>query len=192
MITDLVVEDARVSVGTGTYATAMPVLHAHHPGNRIVIGKYCSFARNVTVFAGGNHPLRHVTTHPLMLYFGRATFAEWSEACGDDEDVTVIGNDVWIGDGALILSGVTVGDGAVIGARSTVAADVPPYAVVAGNPARVLRKRFGDAQIDALLGIRWWDWRHEHVASAVPYLCSGNVEAFIAFARAAGWPPAGD
>ena len=186
MIRELEVEDPRITVGTGTYATAAPVLQPYHAGNRIVIGKYCSFAHNVTVFAGGNHPLHSVTTHPLMLYLGQASYTDWSAACGDDRAVTVIGSDVWIGDGAMILSGVSVGDGAVIGARSTVAVDIPPYTIVAGNPAQVLRKRFSEAQIAALLEIRWWDWPRERVALTAPHLCSGDVDGFIAVARAGG------
>ncbi len=188
MIDDLVVDDPRITVGVGTYATTAPVLHAHHPENRILIGKYCSFANNVTIFAGGDHPMLHVTTHPLMLYLGRADYSAWSAACGDDKAVTIVGNDVWIGDGALILSGVTIGDGAVIGARSTVASDVPPYSIVAGNPARVLRRRFSAHQVDALLEIRWWDWPREKIESAAQRICSADIDAFIAFARAGGRP----
>ena len=186
MICDLVANDPRISVGKGTYATTAPVLHAHHPRNRIVIGKYCSLASNVTIFAGGSHPIQHVTTHPLLLYLGRAEYSAWSEACADDDAVTVVGNDVWIGDGALILSGVTIGDGAIIGARSTVARDVPPYSVVAGNPARVLRRRFSDTQVEALLEICWWNWPQEKIEAAAARLCSPEVDAFIALARESG------
>lgn len=185
MIEDLLSADPRITIGEGTYASSPPVLHPHHAGNRIVIGRYCSLARGVTVFAGGNHPLDSASTHPLRLYFGQAGFEDWSAACGDHEAATVIGNDVWIGDGAMVLSGVTVGDGAVIGARAVVAGDVPPYAVVAGNPARPIRMRFDAARVAALLAIRWWDWPRERVAAAASLLSGADIDAFIAFARGA-------
>ena len=93
-------------------------------------------------------------------------------------DIT-IGNDVWIGAGATILSGVTVGDGAVIGAASLIAADVPAFAIAAGNPAQVLRYRFPEPIREALLRIAWWDWPHEQVLAAVDQLCSPDAEGFV-------------
>ena len=183
MISQLVVDDARISIGVGTYATSPPVLRPHHPGNRIVIGRYCSLASNVTIFAGGDHPMGRATTHPLALQLGLASYADWSQACGDDRATTTIGSDVWIGDGAMVLSGVRVGDGAVIGARAVVASDVDAYTVVAGNPARPLRRRFDEARIRALLEIRWWDWPAERVAACAELLCGPDIDAFIAHAR---------
>jgi len=182
LVTDLVVSDDRISIGKGTYASGPPRLRAHHPNNRIAIGKYCSLAENVTIFAGGNHPMHQITTHPLALYLDAAGFAEWTRECRDGDETTTIGNDVWLGDGAMVLSGVTVGDGAVIGARAVVARDVPPYAIVAGNPASVVRMRFSESEIAALLRIRWWDWTSERISEAVPMLCSGNIEAFLRYA----------
>ena len=96
-----------------------------------------------------------------------------------------IGNDVWIGTEAFILSGVTIGDGAVIAARSVVTRDVAPYAVVAGNPARQVRLRFSETVIDALERIRWWDWPITEIQSAWPLLLSSDVEAFVAKFEAA-------
>lgn len=92
----------------------------------------------------------------------------------------IIGNDVWTGFECLIMSGVTVGDGAVIGARSVVTHDVPPYTIVAGSPARVIRRRFDEAIITRLLEIAWWGWDEASVEAAVPFLQSGDIDGFIA------------
>lgn len=92
----------------------------------------------------------------------------------------VIGNDVWIGRGARVLSGVTVGDGAVIGAYAAVGSNIPPYAIVVGNPAKEIGKRFGPHEIEALLRIAWWDWSDEEIEKAVPFLNSDDVQGFIA------------
>lgn len=90
----------------------------------------------------------------------------------------VIGNDVWIGVNACVLSGVRIGDGAVVGACSVVTRDVPPYAIVAGNPARLVRKRFDDETIEELLKIKWWDWDIERIKENLPLLLSENVKDF--------------
>ncbi len=108
----------------------------------------------------------------------------------------VVGNDVWIGRGAIVRAGVTIGDGAVVGTRAVVTGDVRPYAIVAGDPARELRRRFDDDQIASLLEVRWWDWPAERVRSYAPLLCAGDVDAFLAGARSdsvlAGDASAGD
>ncbi|EFP64312.1 bacterial transferase hexapeptide repeat protein [Ralstonia pickettii] len=182
MISDLVSEDIRVSIGKGTYASSPPIIRPHHANNRIVIGNYCCLAHDVTIFAGGNHPMGYLTMHPLKLYLGKGSFEDWSADCGDDAETTTIGNDVWIGHGATILSGVKIGDGAVIGAHTVVASDVPPYAIVAGNPAKLIRKRFSEPQIEQLLKLGWWNWPREHIEEAAEYLCSGDLDALLAFA----------
>ena len=93
-------------------------------------------------------------------------------------DVT-IGNDVWVGRNVMILSGVTIGDGSVIGAGSVVTSDVPPYAIAAGNPARIIRLRFDVKTVERLLQIKWWNWSIEKVLANLPYLLSNDSEKFI-------------
>jgi carbonic anhydrase/acetyltransferase-like protein (isoleucine patch superfamily) len=92
----------------------------------------------------------------------------------------VVGSDTWVTNGVTVMSGVTIGDGAVVGTKAVVAKDVRPYAVVVGNPAREIRRRFSDEQVDALLRIRWWDWPTEKVKEHVELLTSPDVDAFIA------------
>ena len=151
---------------------------AAYPGDAdLVMGAYCSVAAKVTVLLGGEHRTDWVTTYPFS-----AILPEYRDIAGHPRtrgDV-VIGNDVWIGREAMILSGVTIGDGAVIGARAVVNRDVPPYGIVAGNPARLVRLRFSEATVARLLEIAWWAWPEERVRRAVPYLLDSRINAFIA------------
>lgn len=187
-LADLVSDDPRVSVGRASWASSPPILRAHHAGNRIHIGQFCCLGQNVAVFAGGNHPMHQLTQHHLKLYLGVGDFAGWSAACPDNTDITTIGNDVWLGDGCLVLSGVTVGDGAVIGARAVVSRDVPPYAIVAGNPASVIRNRFPDETISRLLQLRWWDWPREDLVACADTLFSDDIDGLAAYAEMRGLP----
>ena len=95
----------------------------------------------------------------------------------DNHGDIVVGNDVWIGYEAVILSGVTIGDGAVIGTRAVVTKDVPPYTIVGGVPAKPIRKRFDDAVIERLEALRWWDWEEEKIRRAIPAIRSGDLAA---------------
>ena len=128
------------------------------------VGRYCSISNNVRVIIG-NHPTeKYVSTHPCFYstrkqagftYVDDTTFEEIKYA--RDNYHVVIGNDVWIGEGALIYGGVTIGDGAIIAAGAIVNKDVSPYTIVGGVPAKVIRKRFSDEQIEKLLDLKWWD-----------------------------------
>jgi virginiamycin A acetyltransferase len=150
--------------------------HFDFNGDRLVIGKYCSIAAEVRfIMNGGNHPTTWLTTYPFPIFghgWEAATPPEWPNR-GD----TVVGNDVWIGYGAIIMPGVCIGDGAIIATASVVTKDVPPYAIVGGNPAAVLRHRFDEATVARLLAIRWWDWDPATVTKNVRALCGGDVAA---------------
>jgi acetyltransferase-like isoleucine patch superfamily enzyme len=140
------------------------------------IGKFCSFAADTSVFLGGEHDTMHVTTYPLSYFLGGKDRYAHSRSKGN----VAIGNDVWVGRGATILSGVSIADGAVIGAESLVASDVPAYSIVAGNPARLVKKRFSEETISELLRIAWWDWPEAKIRAEMTRLQSRGIEEFVA------------
>ncbi len=147
--------------------------------DRLLIGKFCSIACGAKfLFNSANHALGSLSTYPFPIFYD-----EWglegknvADAWDNKGDIT-LGNDVWIGYEAVILAGVTIGDGAIIGARAVVTRDVPPYAIVGGVPARLIRRRFDDATIEALLDLRWWDWEPERIRQALPALQAGDIAA---------------
>jgi acetyltransferase-like isoleucine patch superfamily enzyme len=163
------------SIGRHTYGE--PYV-ADLPNNaQLRIGSFCSIAAGVTIVLGGNHRADWIALYPFTGWHDRQ-----QEVCVTKGDV-VIGNDVWIGLSATILSGVRVGNGAVIGAEAVVASDVPAYGIVVGNPARLVRKRFSDEQIATLERIAWWDWPDEKIKNALPLLLSANIAGLAEFAE---------
>jgi acetyltransferase-like isoleucine patch superfamily enzyme len=162
----------------GAFSYGVPTVWWWHEPATLVIGKFCSFANAVEILLGGNHRTDWVTTYPF------ANISHWPEAAhikghpATNGDV-IIGNDVWIGYKATILSGVTIGDGAVIGAYAMVTRNVPAYAIVAGNPARTIRMRFPDHIIQQLLKVRWWDWDLERIRRSIPLLMQSDISKFL-------------
>lgn len=151
----------------------------HYPINheRLIIGKFCSIACGAKfLFNSANHTQRSLST-----YIFPVLFEEWGldveripEAWDNKGDI-IVGNDVWIGYESVILAGVTIGDGAIIAARAVVTKDVPPYAIVGGVPARLIRKRFSDPEITRLQALRWWDWPAEKIAASLDAIQSGDL-----------------
>ena len=168
----------RVVYGAGTYG--IPTIYSfQYDPTRLLVGNYSSITGNFLL--GGQHPTDEVTTHPLRIRLGL-------EGAGTDGNPAPrgdirIGSDVWTGYGSWTLGGVTIGDGAIVATGAVVTKDVPPYAIVGGVPARVIRFRHSEEQRAALLEIRWWDWPEEEVRRAVPYLASADIDAFIDYAR---------
>lgn len=146
--------DDRVTIGKYTYGLKRGSFVLYNPEERIDVGSFCSFAAETLIFGGGEHRVA-VTSYPLYGMFAEPG-AGHVEA--GTKGPTVIGSDVWVGRRAMILSGVTVGNGAIIGAGAVVASDVAPYAVVIGNPARILRMRFDQSTVERLLDAEWWNW----------------------------------
>ena len=97
----------------------------------------------------------------------------------DNKGDIVIGNDVWIGFEAVIMSGVTIGDGAIVGARAVVTKDVPPYTIVGGVPVKEIRKRFSDERISELLNLKWWDWPEEKIQMNICAIQTGNIDELL-------------
>jgi acetyltransferase-like isoleucine patch superfamily enzyme len=160
----------------GRHSYGLPVLRVYEGDTaRVRVGAFTSIAEEVEFFPGGNHRPGRITTFPRYLVDPTAEY-EVPASKGDIE----VGNDVWIGRGAMVLSGVTIGDGAVVGGRAVVADDVRPYAVVVGNPAREVRLRFREDQVEALRRIGWWTWPDELIRERADLLFSEDVDAFIA------------
>lgn len=170
------IDNAGWTVGAHSYG--LPLVYTNST-DKLHIGRYCSIGESVTIVLS-NHRPDLVTTYPFSLYRNYWPGAPEGLTDHAGKGDVVVGNDVWIGHGALITAGVKIGDGAVIGGQTVVTRDVAPYAVVGGNPARVLRYRFDQKTIDKLLELRWWDWPEERVEHCIPYLLSDDISGFIA------------
>ena len=144
-------------------------------GDQLIIGKFCMIASGATfIMNGGNHVSEGISAYPFAIFGG-----DWQVAMEGKsyptKGNTVIGNDVWIGHRATIMPGLTIGHGAIIGTGSLVTKDVAPYAIVGGNPAKEIKKRFSDETIDQLLSIAWWDWEIEKITQHIKDLTSGDL-----------------
>lgn len=155
----------------------------HYPVNRdrLIIGKFCSIACGAKfLFTSANHTMKSLSTYPFPIFF-----EEWDldradvATAWDNKGDIVIGNDVWIGYEAVVLSGVTIGDGAIIGTRAVVTKDVAPYSIVGGVPAKEIRKRYDPQTIERLIQLKWWDWPEENIRQALPALMHGNIEDLL-------------
>jgi acetyltransferase-like isoleucine patch superfamily enzyme/SAM-dependent methyltransferase len=156
------IQDQRIDVDDYSYSDGPINFLLINPEDKIKIGKFCSIAANVRIFGGGEHFTQRTTTYPFkFLFLEQAIPSQNTDA--KTKGITQIGNDVWIGQSAIVLSGVRVGDGAIIGAGAVVSRDVPPYAIVAGNPAQVVRHRFNPSTIESLLNLQWWNWPLEKI-----------------------------
>ncbi|EGB15091.1 flagellar repeat-containing transferase [Pseudodesulfovibrio mercurii] len=187
-----VVDHPRMEIGDFSYysnfnpvedyaAAIAPYLFPLSP-ERLVIGRFVQIAHGVVfITSSANHDMRGFSTYPFWNFTmtpetGFDEVKALFNLPGRKGD-TVIGNDVWLGMEAVVMPGVTIGDGAIIGARSVVGCDVPPYAVVAGNPARVIRMRFDQPTIDRLQAVRWWDWPLDRILARREAISGADLTA---------------
>lgn len=169
-----------VEVGHRTYGDKTVIAWDDHTHAKI--GKFCSLS-NLILFLGGEPQSEWTTTYPFSsLWPAEVGYSIPPKTNGDIH----IGNDVWTGMSAVVMSGVTIGDGAVIGSHSVIDKDVPPYAIVAGNPAKLIKYRFDESTIKKLLQIAWWDWPDAEIALALPYLLSNDIHNFIRYCESTG------
>lgn len=188
-----VIKDPQIEVGDYTIYNdfvADPLLFEknnvlyHYPIHRekLIIGKFCSIACGTKfLFNCANHTLKSLSTYTFPLFY-----EEWEleksniTTAWDNKGDLVIGNDVWIGYEAVIMTGVHIGDGAIIAARAVVTKDVPPYPIVGGTPAKEIRKRFDTEMIHQLLKLKWWDWSTYKIRQCLPYIAEGKLDELLA------------
>ncbi|MGK0317627.1 MAG: virginiamycin A acetyltransferase [Saprospiraceae bacterium] len=153
--------------------------HFDFTGDKLIIGKFCMIASGITfIMNGANHLTDSISTYPFAI-FGE----DWKDAMEGktypSKGNIIIGNDVWIGYNATIMAGVTIGDGAIIATNATVVKDVAPYTIVGGNPAKEIKKRFTDLEIERLLDLKWWDKDIDWITENVQKLTGRNIKDFI-------------
>lgn len=176
--------DELINIGN-KYTYGIPELCRYDYKTKLHIGKYCSIAKGVKIMLGGNHHSDWISTFPFFREVD--IFPEcggWSERFKGD---VIIGNDVWLGRDVLVLSGVKIGDGACIGAGAIVSKDIPPYSIAVGNPIKIIKYRFNESQIKALLEIQWWNWSEEKINKKLKLICSTNVDEFIESVLGPNW-----
>ncbi len=147
-------------------------------GDKLIIGKFCMIASGVTfIMNGANHLTEAISTYPFAI-FGQGWENAMQNRAYPFRGNTIIGNDVWIGYNATIMAGVTIGDGAIIATNATVTKDVAPYSVVGGNPAKEIKKRFSEDEIERLLAIKWWNWPPEKITKNLHVLTGNKIQEF--------------
>ncbi|MBE2217324.1 MAG: CatB-related O-acetyltransferase [Ignavibacteria bacterium] len=179
-----IIENPNIVVGDYTYYDDFEDVHnfeknvKYHfdfTGDKLIIGKFCMIASDVKfIMNGANHLNDSISAYPFAI-FGNGWEGAMEGRSYPNKGDLVIGNDVWIGYNATLMAGITVHDGAIIAANSTVTKDVEPYAIVGGNPAAVIRKRFSVEKIRELLAIKWWDWDIENITRNVHNLTGNDI-----------------
>lgn len=185
-----VIDHPRFDVGDYSYAfdfdpprdwagRLAPYLYPFSP-ERLKIGRFCQIANGVRfITASANHRYDGISTFPFAIFDGDTAAPPSMPTRFPD---TIIGNDVWIGDGAVIMPGAHIGSGVIVGARAVVSGEIPDYAIVAGNPARIVRMRFADDVIARIRRLEWWNWPIDRIIAHEAQICGGDVDALEAAA----------
>lgn len=163
------------TVNIGRFSYLGPKAQFSH----VDIGAFCSIGAEC-ICGSGEHPIDYVSTHPVFFSRGcqcGMTFAQ--EDLFEERRKIVIGNDVWIGTRVFIRDGVSIGDGAIIAAGAVVVNDIPPYAIAGGVPAKIIKYRFSEAEIDQLLEVKWWKWDERSLREAQKYIACNNMPGFL-------------
>lgn len=186
-----VIDHPNIEVGRYAYASdseppddwaarLAPYLYPGAP-ERLRIGPFAQIAQGVRfITSSANHPLRGLSTYPFRIH-DLSTVSPYRDEVAERGD-TVIGPDVWLGFEARVMPGVTIGAGAIVAACAVVTRDVPPYALVAGNPARIVRRRFDEAVVARLMRLAWWDWPADRILAALPAIEAADIDALEAAA----------
>lgn len=188
-----VIRHPRIRVGAYSYASTFdppadwaarlaPYLLPQSP-EALSIGRFCQIAHGATfITSSANHRHDGFSTYPFAVFSG--AFEDRPSLPGPDAfKDTEVGHDVWIGAGATVLPGARIGSGAIVGAGAVVGGEVPDYAVVAGNPARIVRRRFDDRTVERLMAIAWWDWPIERILAAEAEICGADINALESLSR---------
>lgn len=166
---------SKYKVGKHSYGNIF--IEGDHLLDNITIGNFCAIGSKVEVMvAGWSHNTDWITTYPFEAFGNKWSNAKNIKPYPRTPRTVEIGNDVWIGQGALILSGVKIGDGACIGANTVVSKDVPPYTIAVGAPMKFVRKRFSENDIDFLLDLKWWNWDDSKINEHLHTISSGNMQ----------------
>ena len=183
-----IIKNPRIKVGDYTYYDDFESVenfeknvkyHFDFTGDELIIGKFCMIASDVQfIMNGANHLTEAISAYPFAV-FGEGWEGAMQDKAYPFKGNIEIGNDVWLGYRATIMAGVKIGDGAIVGSHAVVTKDVPPYAIVGGNPAKIIRQRFSDSQIAALLALEWWHWPLDKITRNVELLTGNDVDALL-------------
>ncbi len=169
--------DLNLSPGDDYASKLAPYLYENVP-TKLIIGKFCSIAQGVTFLTNAaNHQFDGFSTYPFAEF--KQDWSSTYQANYQNRGYNTIGNDVWIGRNATIMPGVKIGSGAIIGAAAVVTKDVPDYCIAAGNPAKIIRKRFDDQAIKKLLEIQWWNWPDAKIFANIKYIVGQDIDQLI-------------
>lgn len=168
---DQFLNDPDTTIGDYTYGN-ISIARAYG-GCKLNVGKFCSFGQGIQMTYYGSHQLYEISTYPFSMLHEHGWNPVFSKAV-DGQDIN-IGSDVYIGNHAVIMQGAEIGDGAVIGAYSVCKSKIPAYSIAVGNPCKVIRQRFTEAQINALLTVKWWNWPIEKIKEHLQIISSTDI-----------------